>query len=269
MHYLSVRMTMLSTGNQYKGSEVQIYRLLTIALLLGSKFLDDNTFINRSWSEVSGISVTDLNHLEMEWLLAIEFKLHRDPLEQQGFGSWHEHWLEYERQAVARSSRATKLSPIDTTVQHSTNKPLPPTPYPQGYGKLPAPEFVPKAQQQYHNTPAYPHYDPWLVPRSANDRSPGSAPSTGPNTPEFYGGPGTWAPPEGYSRRTMFGFHPQPQAQAPSQHQAAAFGALPYNSHYSLPSWTGHVSGCNCSLCVPTRLSYFISHSYGPQPVAG
>ena len=63
-------------------TDTHLFRLLTIAVVLGSKFLDDNTFINRSWSEVSGIQVHELNELELEWLLAIKFKLHRDPAEQ-------------------------------------------------------------------------------------------------------------------------------------------------------------------------------------------
>ncbi|KAI6880446.1 hypothetical protein KC355_g22148, partial [Hortaea werneckii] len=39
------------------GSE---YRLLTVALMLGNKFLDDNTYTNKTWAEVSGIVVGEV-----------------------------------------------------------------------------------------------------------------------------------------------------------------------------------------------------------------
>ncbi|KAF2809833.1 uncharacterized protein BDZ99DRAFT_521148 [Mytilinidion resinicola] len=72
LHYLSSWLSMLSTGD--RPSEVDMYCTVTVALILGSKFLDDNTFIN-----VSGIAVAILNEMETEWLVAIDFKLHRDP----------------------------------------------------------------------------------------------------------------------------------------------------------------------------------------------
>lgn len=121
MSYLSTRMPMLTHEPK---TDTHLYRLLTIALVLGSKFLDDNTFINRSWSEVSGIRVDELNKLEMEWLNAIDYKLHRDATEHQGWNVWSENWKDYQ----TRASRNSKLSPIDTSVHRrsynaSANKP--------------------------------------------------------------------------------------------------------------------------------------------------
>ncbi|KAF2817876.1 uncharacterized protein BDZ99DRAFT_514095 [Mytilinidion resinicola] len=46
-------------------------------------------------------------------------------------------------------------------------------------------EFGPMPQQSQYSTPAYAQYDPWLVPRSATDNSPASAPTTGPTSPEY------------------------------------------------------------------------------------
>jgi hypothetical protein len=57
MFYLGKRMPMLYAEPK---TDTHLFRLLTIALVMGSKFLDDNTFINRSWSEVSGIRVDEL-----------------------------------------------------------------------------------------------------------------------------------------------------------------------------------------------------------------
>ncbi|KAF2190932.1 hypothetical protein K469DRAFT_556783 [Zopfia rhizophila CBS 207.26] len=274
MFYLSNRMTILSA--QVKGHDAQLYRMLTIALVLGSKFLDDNTFINRSWSEVSGIPVADLNHLETEWLVAIDFKLHRDPSEQQGWSSWSDHWKDYQAHAAARANRSSKLSPIDTSVQrqrsYNQNKPLPPLPVQQNYPQPPPYEYTPKsAQTRYNNASSYSSYDPW---RSGNDNSPATAPSTGPTTPEYYGGSnsvGPWAPTEGYSRRTMFGFPPlsQPAPSQPQQQQPPSnYGPPAYTPQYNAPVWNSHPVNCGCIYCAQRHPPYFMAPGFGPQPVA-
>jgi hypothetical protein len=54
------------------GSE---YRLLTVALMLGNKFLDDNTYTNKTWAEVSGISVLEVHIMEVEFLSNMKYCL--------------------------------------------------------------------------------------------------------------------------------------------------------------------------------------------------
>ncbi|KAH8732176.1 hypothetical protein GQ44DRAFT_745435 [Phaeosphaeriaceae sp. PMI808] len=238
MFYLSTRMPMLYAEPK---TDTHLFRLLTIALVLGSKFLDDNTFINKSWSEVSGIHVDELNRLEMEWLNAIDYQLHRDPMEHQGWKYWSEQWKEFQDHAAARAGRSNKLSPIDTSVQRRSlnpNKPLPPLPMQQAFSTPPY-EFTPKSaqsSQSSYNMSSYSPYDPW---RSTNEHSPASAPITGPTTPEYYGAAGAWAP-EGYSRRTMFG----------------------------TSVWNQHGANCGCGYCAQRHPPYFMAPGYGPQAVA-
>ncbi|KAF2865986.1 hypothetical protein BDV95DRAFT_244555 [Massariosphaeria phaeospora] len=269
MFYLSSRMPMLSGLPK---TDNHLFRLLTISLMLGSKFLDDNTFINRSWAEVSGIPVADLNHLEMEWLVAIDFKLHRDPTEHRGWTSWSEHWKDYQSQAAARANRPNRLSPIDTSVQRqrslNQDKPLPPLPLQQSYNPPPY-EYTPKsAQPSYHSASSYSQqYDPW---RSANGHSPPSAPTTGPTTPEYYGAAGAWAPAEGYSRRTMFGFPPlsQPGVAQQPQQQPPSYGQAAYSAQYNQPAWNSHPHTCTCVYCAQRHPPYFMAPGFGPQAVA-
>jgi hypothetical protein len=54
------------------GSE---YRLLTVALMLGNKFLDDNTYTNKTWAEVSGICVREVHIMEVEFLSNMKYCL--------------------------------------------------------------------------------------------------------------------------------------------------------------------------------------------------
>lgn len=261
MFYLSNRMPMLAHEPK---TDTHLFRLLTIALVLGSKFLDDNTFINRSWSEVSGITVHELNELELEWLLAINFRLHRDPSEQHGWNTWSEHWKAYQSTAAARAERSNKLSPIDTSVHRRSfnpNKPLPTLPMQQPYAQA-SYDYAPKSAQSAYNPPSYSQYDPW---RSASDHSPASAPTTGPTTPEYYGATGTWGPVEGYSRRTMFGF--PPLSQSAHAQQQSNYGPPAYQQ-YGASAWNQHGLNCGCAYCVQRHPPYFMAPGYATQAVA-
>lgn len=269
MLYLSTRMNQL--GNHPR-TEQQLFRLLTISLVLGSKFLDDNTFINRSWADVSGIPVADLNRMETEWLVAIDFKLHRNPAEEHGWTSWQGVWIGFQNEQTNRMKRSSKLSPIDTSVHRRSlnqNKPLPPLPMQQqqNYNAPPPPyEYAPKSAQPTYNG-NYSQYPPW---RSNVDHSPASAPTTGPTTPEYYGQPAAWPQAEGYSRRTMFGFPPlsQPAPAQPQHHpHSSTYGPPAYSSQYNHPAWNSHGVNCGCGYC-RSHPSYFMAPGFGPQAVA-
>lgn len=116
------------------GSE---YRLLTVALMLANKFLDDNTYTNKTWSEVSQLSVNEIHVMEVEFLGNMRYSLL--VTEKQ----WEE-WLvklarfhEYLERARQLSSPAALLVPSPSalpvsalpspiTVQHFPS-PLQPT----------------------------------------------------------------------------------------------------------------------------------------------
>ncbi|KAH9927419.1 cyclin-domain-containing protein [Epithele typhae] len=55
------------------GSE---YRVAIAALMLANKFVDDNTYTNKTWSEVSGIELSEINRMEREFLMGIDFDLY-------------------------------------------------------------------------------------------------------------------------------------------------------------------------------------------------
>ncbi|KAI9027652.1 cyclin-domain-containing protein, partial [Phycomyces nitens] len=66
---------LLQNNPLIQGAEGSEYRLFTVALMLANKFLDDNTFTNKTWAEVSGMKVTDLNIMELEFLDVLKFRL--------------------------------------------------------------------------------------------------------------------------------------------------------------------------------------------------
>ncbi len=268
LYYLATRMTMLSANGNYKASSGQVYRMLTTSLLLGSKFLDDNTFQNRSWSEVSNIPVAELNTLEIEWLLAIKWNMHVDPYDQQGFMLWRSHWEDWQEKLATRNVEVLKLTPLDTSVrrERSIHKSFAPAPlYPPqymetNYGSI----GIERQLAQFRNSM---QYDQWNSSRNSMDLSPPTS-GTGPNTPEYYGQQGLWsfnAAPPPYSLRSMPSGTQPPllPSQPPSYHQT------PYVHLYRQSTWNGHGVGCGCLYCTRHQESYFMAHSFGAQPVAG
>ncbi|KAL5342303.1 cyclin-domain-containing protein [Aspergillus crustosus] len=66
-----------------RGSE---YRLMTIALMLGNKFLDDNTYTNKTWADVSRISVQEIHVMEVEFLSNLRYNLFAS---KEEWTQWH------------------------------------------------------------------------------------------------------------------------------------------------------------------------------------
>ncbi|PSN65740.1 hypothetical protein BS50DRAFT_574266 [Corynespora cassiicola Philippines] len=74
------------TNPTVKGKPGSEYRLLTVALMLGNKFLDDNTYTNKTWAEVSGISVQEVHIMEVEFLSNMRYSLFTS---QKKWEEWH------------------------------------------------------------------------------------------------------------------------------------------------------------------------------------
>lgn len=269
LHYLAERMTLLSNSGKYNHGSGQVYRMLTTAFVLGSKFLDDNTFQNRSWSEVSGIPVSELNLLEMEWLTNIKWNMHINPDDPEGFLLWHQRWRAFKANkvdvALAESLKQTHIGVSaafngnNVHRQRSLHQQSSPTehisasyvdhPFGNGYKN--------HAHSQW-NTP---RYDQWPPLRPQTDYSP---PETGPTTPEWYthGGFGyRHAPQQTYSAMKV---PPSLQVLGSNAQQSNYYTA--YAQQY-VPH--GHGSTSNYSYCGPQYERCSMAPSYGPQAVFG
>ncbi|KAF9174793.1 hypothetical protein BGX21_001383 [Mortierella sp. AD011] len=98
------------------------YRFFTGALILANKFLDDNTFTNKTWADITGMKIKDVNHLEMQFLNGIDFRLFTSSHHYSEwlasltqFTSVHmpsQHQVAYQQQAAAAQS---PVSPMDHT----------------------------------------------------------------------------------------------------------------------------------------------------------
>ncbi|KAG0285981.1 hypothetical protein BGZ97_007601 [Linnemannia gamsii] len=118
-----------STG---EGSE---FRLFTGALILANKFLDDNTFTNRTWANITGITVKEVNYIELQFLQGIGFRLFTRSYD---YTEWlaslthftgkympSQYFVAFQQQTVAALS---PISPMDlTTTPESGLLPMPET----------------------------------------------------------------------------------------------------------------------------------------------
>lgn len=266
--YLARRMSMLNARGPQKIHENQLWRMLTVGLLLGSKFLDDNTFQNRSWADVSGIAVVELNTLEQDWLSAMNWDLYVDHDKTEDFMAWLASWPSWrDEKNRKRNEVLERLAPINTNVQRQRQTYSPAAKYP-GYPQSASHD----RQQSAYLTPQY-EQSTWLPPVSAVDRSP---PSSGPNTPEYYNLPSVGMPVnDWYSYNAYYRSRQQSNNLPYVAPQPAPYQA-PYQPtvHQSYPSqhiWGhGHASSCYCPSCQTTRqpAHYFASQGYGQQAVA-
>lgn len=196
MNYLSKRVNGLKRIAPFHAHEGQVWRMLTIALLLGSKFLDDNTFQNRSWSEVSGISVSELNKLEAEWLRDIQWNLYVNLERSEDYNAWLDSWSDWMNrkkmaQTMANRERAAALvTPIQTDFARSPTQAYENQSYEvwrqqqvAEYERLTSLKRNDQAQQQ----PAYRPYDNiWnRYPTGGWANAPLTPPDSGYGTPEY------------------------------------------------------------------------------------
>jgi len=237
-------------------SSATLMRMLTTCLLLGSKFLDDNTFQNRSWAEVSNIPVQELNATELEWLKDFNWEIHGlmyDP--DQGFFMWIEHWHAYEEKAqIAQAKNAQKLAPINTKLaRHSSvHQPL----------MSPDGPIPPQYQQG-------PQYDASWGRSQISEYSPPSTHHSGPTTPEYYSNNWSYAPmTDAYSRASWC--KPSTASFMSQRAQVSPFYAPQYGQGYQhITNWSPHGAHCGCTLCAKSS-DYYVAHpGYHIQPVVG
>ncbi|KAK0722017.1 hypothetical protein B0T26DRAFT_199000 [Lasiosphaeria miniovina] len=286
MNYLAKRVNMMHAEGQNNHSEGQIWRMLTIALLLGSKFLDDNTFQNKSWSEVSGISVQELNTLEYEWLRAISWCLYVNLDESKDYNAWlanWKQWLDNKKRQQAQASRerlAVLVPPTETELARSRN--------PQGYStwhqqQVAEYERLSSMKRNQVPTPSYRRGDQtqnsWGYPMAWPTSAPLTPPDSGYGTPEYSNSATSVNTQytEWFDRAIVSNGSTSRQFQQPATyntfqhagHQSRnPYGAF-YNYGHNIWEHPG-VADCNCANCVAAqnKAPYFAGHTYG-QPVVG
>ncbi|KIW33802.1 uncharacterized protein PV07_00624 [Cladophialophora immunda] len=146
-----------------RGSE---FRLLTIALMLGNKFLDDNTYTNKTWAEVSGISVTEIHIMEVEFLSNMRYALYASA----------EEWSEWKSKLGRFGAFYDKASELPLVDESRANGATPVTPTAQSFPqKLPSPPSTHHSASPYGVSPSLnSHYPVLPHPSTAVTQFPSS-----------------------------------------------------------------------------------------------
>lgn len=88
------------------------FKLLTLGLMIANKFLDDNTFLNKTWHEVTGIPLDELNKMESYFLCRTQFHLSLSDV------AWRQHLTRLRESELGssddRSDRALILDTLDS-----------------------------------------------------------------------------------------------------------------------------------------------------------
>lgn len=273
MNYLSKRVNGLKMAGPFHPHEGQVWRMLTIALLLGSKFLDDNTFQNRSWSEVSGIPVAELNKLENDWLIGIDWKLFVNLDQSEDYNAWLANWSEWisrkkMAQTLAARDRLSSLTPLQTDLGRGAR----------------GPTYDIWRQQQIAEYERYERSNK-LTEASWNQYSAGpwptaplTPPDSGYGTPEYpasaMSGFGFWdwqsrpvpnkmaGVPGGQLYLSRHNPNPAPKsAHQPTRH-------APYPYYHGQNIWEMNAGECNCANCTGSIGGDFHQH-FMPVPAYG
>ena len=274
MNYLAKRVNTMKSQGPYKASEGQVWRFLTVSLLLGSKFLDDNTFQNRSWSEVSGIAVSELNSLEFDWVQAMGWRLYVNLDLSKDYQAWLENWREWQHmkkrqaQAADRERLTTLVPAIDTELaRHNSSR------------HSPHSRYVQDQIAEYERYQAMKGHQNTYRPRDVNwSNNPWSAPLTPPDS--GYGTPDSYSMSAAATNARYNDWFSQSAAQYTGRYQGSTHNpfyptrqasyapSYGYSHHQNV--WEHGLAECSCHACSgPLKQApYFSSHGYG-QPVMG
>ena len=82
------------------------FKLLTLGLMMANKFLDDHTFLNKTWHEITGIPLDELNRMESFFLCRTQFHLAvSDSAWRQHLQAVRADMYAYEKQAGQEDSK--------------------------------------------------------------------------------------------------------------------------------------------------------------------
>ncbi|KAK0381359.1 meiotically up-regulated 80 protein [Colletotrichum limetticola] len=270
MNYLAKRVNTLKQNNpSYTVPEGQVWRMLTVSLLLGSKFLDDNTFQNRSWSEVSGIPVAELNALEHEWLEQSGWRLYVNLDYSADYKAWLTSWDEWKilkDQAAARVTRERLVPAIDTNINNRYG------------GRSSYHTFVQQQAAEYERYEAIKRNE--LAHQQAYggnwnwQNAPLTPPDSGYGTPEYINSATStnaryndW-----FSQATTTGQWNTRYQQPSHNYYGHRHNQQNFPGHYGYQQtmWEHGVAECSCANCVgPTKASSYFAHPSFGQPVMG
>ncbi|KAM0471042.1 hypothetical protein ACHAPX_009612 [Trichoderma viride] len=147
---------------QIKGRGGSEYRLLTVSLMLGNKFLDDNTYTNKTWAEVSCFTVNEIHVMEVEFLSNMRYNLLASKDEWEGWLTKLACFHDYYEQALNIPASPLHVSPSSRNFHSPIPSPTTTTlaaPADMAFMASGAPNFSPTTSRHAQNWAMY-HTNP-------------------------------------------------------------------------------------------------------------
>ncbi|WVF66148.1 hypothetical protein IAT40_000888 [Kwoniella sp. CBS 6097] len=140
----------LKINNRFHATPGSEQRPFVAALMLGNKYLDDNTYTNSTWAELAGMQLPEINRMEKEFLDGLSYELGVDISEYQRWKMLLDSFMttRSNNPAVARHARqlsagkspyqatqsTSPLVPTSSTVSYRARSASPPRIVPQPHG---------------------------------------------------------------------------------------------------------------------------------------
>lgn len=164
-----------------RGREGSEYRVAISALMLANKILDDNTYLNKTWAEISGMPLIEISKMEVEFWLGLKMEMHISKYDYD-VGLHELQLLANDRARLIREREALlkKMAFQQHQHQHQQKK-LFATPYHvpshPSYGQDPSPKVRPNAQSSIRQSvPDIQQHDWQPMAEAAAHRHPMSSP---------------------------------------------------------------------------------------------
>jgi hypothetical protein len=230
----------------------QLHKYLTISLILANKFLDDNTFTNSSWSDISRIDRQDLNVSERDWLQKLGYSLHLNPTEPKGWSTWRKAWETWQYEATGKTTPSL-LTPVLSRTNSSVPSPqsntVPRSDLTSSHSQPFPPTWATQGTAAYLTPPISPTFDPSFEHDFQSPVTPPPNSQWGPSKPVYYLNQLTWRPLPNTRNVPMGAYTHVP----PSQKSYLPPSLTHYweVDHGSASPW------CECNVCLSTVSTHY------------
>ena len=108
---------------QYRRDPKLEYRLFTISLVLANKYLDDHSYSNRAWADVTGLDLRKINIMELEFMKYIDYQLLAKEREYVLWIRWLETFIGPATALSASSQPPHSQQPTSSSSTHQNQPP--------------------------------------------------------------------------------------------------------------------------------------------------
>jgi Cyclin len=127
--------------------------------MLGNKFLDDNTYTNKTWAEVSGISVKEIHIMEVEFLSNMKYNL---LCSESEWNDWHIQLSRFCKYFDLASRTQKAQSPRRPQMNLNVPQALPSPPISTNASPPYYSSYSPGHPLTVHTNHSHPHFPPTL-----------------------------------------------------------------------------------------------------------